>query len=154
MHCPTMPVYKPLDLDSMMIRGNLIRIICILIYRHTKRKLLTSVLQVAANLLCRLRKILKWKYGISRVRYFWMNFKYVIGNWILSSNISPTSELRDKFTNALLLIFSMNSTGEIISSIDTHQVNNSYAAVSPCGRFVASSGMYSLSAYVIDRPIQ
>ncbi|XP_060075371.1 transducin beta-like protein 2 [Ylistrum balloti] len=30
--------------------------------------------------------------------------------------------------------------GEVLESIDTHQMNNSFACVSPCGRFVASSG--------------
>ncbi|KAJ8312492.1 hypothetical protein KUTeg_009865 [Tegillarca granosa] len=30
--------------------------------------------------------------------------------------------------------------GDLYTSIDTHQMNNSYGAVSPCGRFVASSG--------------
>ncbi|KAL3858331.1 hypothetical protein ACJMK2_012925 [Sinanodonta woodiana] len=30
--------------------------------------------------------------------------------------------------------------GDILAEIDTHQMNNSYGAVSPCGRFVASSG--------------
>ncbi|XP_033627085.1 transducin beta-like protein 2 [Asterias rubens] len=30
--------------------------------------------------------------------------------------------------------------GEILQSIDTHHMNNNYAAVSPCGRFVASCG--------------
>ncbi|KAI0209773.1 Transducin beta-like protein 2 [Lamellibrachia satsuma] len=30
--------------------------------------------------------------------------------------------------------------GEILDTIDTHQINNTYGAVSPCGRFVASSG--------------
>ena len=31
--------------------------------------------------------------------------------------------------------------GEVLSTVETLQVNNSYAAVSPCGRFVASSGV-------------
>ncbi|OWF53107.1 transducin beta-like protein 2 [Mizuhopecten yessoensis] len=30
--------------------------------------------------------------------------------------------------------------GEVLDTIDTHQMNNSFACVSPCGRFVASSG--------------
>ncbi|KAK2166184.1 hypothetical protein LSH36_41g13139 [Paralvinella palmiformis] len=30
--------------------------------------------------------------------------------------------------------------GELLSTIDTHQMNNSHGAVSPCGRFVGSSG--------------
>ncbi|KAL5016827.1 hypothetical protein ScPMuIL_006416 [Solemya velum] len=30
--------------------------------------------------------------------------------------------------------------GEVMANIDTHQMNNSHAAVSPCGRFVASAG--------------
>ncbi|XP_008330876.1 transducin beta-like protein 2 [Cynoglossus semilaevis] len=30
--------------------------------------------------------------------------------------------------------------GEILASINTNQMNNSYAAISPCGRFVASCG--------------
>ncbi|XP_062587695.1 transducin beta-like protein 2, partial [Saccostrea cucullata] len=31
-------------------------------------------------------------------------------------------------------------TGDVLDTIDTRQMNNSYGAVSPCGRFVASSG--------------
>lgn len=31
-------------------------------------------------------------------------------------------------------------SGEVLSEINTNNVNNSYAAVSPCGRFVAASG--------------
>ena len=32
------------------------------------------------------------------------------------------------------------SVGELLSVIDTRQMNNTHGAVSPCGRFVASSG--------------
>ena len=32
--------------------------------------------------------------------------------------------------------------GEVLSIIDTHQMNNSYASISPCGKFVASAGRY------------
>lgn len=31
-------------------------------------------------------------------------------------------------------------TGEVLSEINTNNMNNSHGAVSPCGRFVASSG--------------
>lgn len=37
-----------------------------------------------------------------------------------------------------LIVWSIK--GEVYSTIDTHQMNNVYGAVSPCGRFVASSG--------------
>ncbi|XP_063396087.1 transducin beta-like protein 2 [Mytilus trossulus] len=37
-----------------------------------------------------------------------------------------------------LIVWSIK--GEVLSILDTHQMNNVYAAVSPCGRFVASSG--------------
>ena len=30
--------------------------------------------------------------------------------------------------------------GEVLSILDTRQMNNSFAAISPCGRFVASAG--------------
>ncbi|XP_042735935.1 transducin beta-like protein 2 [Lagopus leucura] len=33
-----------------------------------------------------------------------------------------------------------NPKGEVLASINTNQMNNAYAAVSPCGRFVASCG--------------
>ncbi|XP_071094018.1 transducin beta-like protein 2 [Haliotis cracherodii] len=33
-----------------------------------------------------------------------------------------------------------NLKGEVLSRIDTHQMSNSFGAVSPCGRFVGSSG--------------
>ncbi|KAK2549753.1 Transducin beta-like protein 2 [Acropora cervicornis] len=33
-----------------------------------------------------------------------------------------------------------NLKGEVLSIIDTHQMNNSFASISPCGRFVASAG--------------
>ncbi|XP_030847807.1 transducin beta-like protein 2 [Strongylocentrotus purpuratus] len=33
-----------------------------------------------------------------------------------------------------------NTKGEVLASVDTHHMNNNYAAVSPCGRFVASCG--------------
>ncbi|XP_027301717.1 transducin beta-like protein 2 [Anas platyrhynchos] len=33
-----------------------------------------------------------------------------------------------------------NLKGEVLASINTNQMNNAYAAVSPCGRFVASCG--------------
>ncbi|XP_072047301.1 transducin beta-like protein 2 [Amphiura filiformis] len=33
-----------------------------------------------------------------------------------------------------------DTKGEILATLDTHHMNNNYAAVSPCGRFVASCG--------------
>jgi len=36
-------------------------------------------------------------------------------------------------------------TGELLSTVDTRQMNNTYGCVSPCGRFVASSGLTSFS---------
>ena len=30
--------------------------------------------------------------------------------------------------------------GEVLSVIDTRQMNNSFASISPCGKFVASAG--------------
>ena len=32
--------------------------------------------------------------------------------------------------------------GEVLTIIDTHQMNNSFASISPCGKFVASAGVY------------
>ncbi|XP_071499915.1 transducin beta-like protein 2 [Diadema antillarum] len=34
----------------------------------------------------------------------------------------------------------LNTKGEILATLDTHHMSNNYAAVSPCGRFVASCG--------------
>ena len=42
-----------------------------------------------------------------------------------------------------------NVTGELLSTVDTRQMNNTYGCVSPCGRFVASSG---LSCYLSLSP--
>ena len=36
----------------------------------------------------------------------------------------------------------MYLTGDVFETIDTRQMNNSFGAVSPCGRFVASSGKF------------
>mgnify|MGYP003692500663 CR=1 FL=1 len=36
----------------------------------------------------------------------------------------------------------MYLTGDVLETIDTRQMNNSFGAVSPCGRFVASSGKF------------
>uniref|UniRef100_A0A0B6ZZF9 Uncharacterized protein n=1 Tax=Arion vulgaris TaxID=1028688 RepID=A0A0B6ZZF9_9EUPU len=41
-------------------------------------------------------------------------------------------------TDTTILIWDLK--GEVLSSIDTHQMTNSCGKVSPCGRFVASSG--------------
>ncbi|NXP29085.1 TBL2 protein, partial [Scytalopus superciliaris] len=41
-------------------------------------------------------------------------------------------------SDTTILIWSLK--GEVLASINTNQMNNSYAAVSPCGRFVASCG--------------
>ena len=35
----------------------------------------------------------------------------------------------------------MRVTGELLSTVDTRHMNNTYGCVSPCGRFVASSGL-------------
>ncbi|XP_022783893.1 transducin beta-like protein 2 [Stylophora pistillata] len=40
----------------------------------------------------------------------------------------------------ILLILSITCLGEVLSIIDTRQMNNSYASLSPCGKFVASAG--------------
>ncbi len=52
------------------------------------------------------------------------------------------------FVKHSFISISLHLAGEILSTVDTHQVNNSYAAVSPCGRFVASSGWCPLTAKV------
>ncbi|KAK3084303.1 hypothetical protein FSP39_011349, partial [Pinctada imbricata] len=41
-------------------------------------------------------------------------------------------------SDTTIIIWSIK--GEVLATIDTRQMNNSYGAVSPCGRFVASSG--------------
>uniref|UniRef100_A0A8C9ENV5 Transducin beta like 2 n=1 Tax=Pavo cristatus TaxID=9049 RepID=A0A8C9ENV5_PAVCR len=41
-------------------------------------------------------------------------------------------------SDTTILIWSLK--GEVLASINTNQMNNAYAAVSPCGRFVASCG--------------
>ena len=35
--------------------------------------------------------------------------------------------------------------GDVLSTVDTRQMENSFAAVSPCGRFVGSSGKVHLA---------
>lgn len=52
------------------------------------------------------------------------------GKWIMTCSGDTT-----------ILIWDLK--GEILATIDTHQVNNSQGKVSPCGRFVASSGFTS-----------
>ncbi|XP_064647954.1 transducin beta-like protein 2 [Lineus longissimus] len=42
------------------------------------------------------------------------------------------------FKDTTILIWDLK--GEVLATIDTHQMNNTHGAVSPCGRFVASSG--------------
>ena len=34
----------------------------------------------------------------------------------------------------------LSVVGEVLSIIDTRQMNNSFASISPCGKFVASAG--------------
>ena len=34
----------------------------------------------------------------------------------------------------------LNYPGEVLETLNTNQVNNSFACISPCGRFVASAG--------------
>lgn len=41
-------------------------------------------------------------------------------------------------------MLSFSSTGELLSTLDTHQMSHNHAAVSPCGRFVASCGKFTL----------
>ena len=38
------------------------------------------------------------------------------------------------------LKLSLDFAGEVLATIDTRQMNNTYSAVSPCGRFVGSAG--------------
>ncbi|GFR97148.1 transducin beta-like protein 2 [Elysia marginata] len=52
------------------------------------------------------------------------------GKWIMTCSSDTT-----------ILIWDLK--GEVLATIDTHQVNNSCGKVSPCGRFVASSGFTS-----------
>ncbi|RUS84826.1 hypothetical protein EGW08_007441, partial [Elysia chlorotica] len=52
------------------------------------------------------------------------------GKWIMTCSGDTT-----------ILIWDLK--GEVLATIDTHQVNNSCGKVSPCGRFVASSGFTS-----------
>ena len=40
--------------------------------------------------------------------------------------------------------FSINCLGEVLETLNTNQVNNSFACISPCGRFVASAGWFPL----------
>jgi len=52
------------------------------------------------------------------------------GKWIMSSGKDTSIKI-------------MDLKGEVLAVIDTLQINNSHAAVSPCGRFVACSGFTS-----------
>ncbi|CAF97319.1 unnamed protein product, partial [Tetraodon nigroviridis] len=59
---------------------------------------------------------------------------------ILNIGIAETAGkfIMSAFTDTSILIWDLK--GEILSSINTNQIINSYAAISPCGRFVASCG--------------
>ncbi|CAG2251092.1 TBL2 [Mytilus edulis] len=52
-------------------------------------------------------------------------------------NITAALDFPKKHTAEIIQI---GVTSEVLSILDTHQMNNVYAAVSPCGRFVVSSG--------------
>ncbi|XP_074528514.1 transducin beta-like protein 2 [Halichoeres trimaculatus] len=58
---------------------------------------------------------------------------------ILNIGIAETGKfIMSASTDTTILIWDLK--GEILASINTNQMTNSYAAISPCGRFVASCG--------------
>ncbi|TNM84449.1 transducin beta-like protein 2 [Takifugu rubripes] len=58
---------------------------------------------------------------------------------ILNIGIAETGKfIMSASTDTTILIWDLK--GEILSSINTNQIVNSYAAISPCGRFVGSCG--------------
>lgn len=58
---------------------------------------------------------------------------------ILNIGIAETGKfIMSASTDTTMLIWDLK--GEVLASINTNQMTNSYAAVSPCGRFVASCG--------------
>ncbi|CAG5870684.1 unnamed protein product [Menidia menidia] len=58
---------------------------------------------------------------------------------ILNIGIAETGKfIMSASTDTTILIWDLK--GEVLASINTNQMTNSYAAVSPCGRFVASCG--------------
>lgn len=58
---------------------------------------------------------------------------------ILNIGIAETGKfIMSASTDTSILIWDLK--GEVLASINTNQMNNSYASVSPCGRFVASCG--------------
>lgn len=58
---------------------------------------------------------------------------------ILNIGIAETGKfIMSASTDTTILIWDLK--GEVLASINTNQMTNSYAAISPCGRFVASCG--------------
>ena len=53
--------------------------------------------------------------------------------------VQKSPQITTDVVKTLLYCVSSNA-GEILSILDTRQMNNSFAAISPCGRFVASAG--------------
>merc|ERR1712038_1088990 len=71
-----------------------------------------------------------------------MDFDKAHDNEILSIGISCTGKfIMTSGKDTTIKIWGIK--GEILAVIDTLQINNSHAAVSPCGRFVACSGFTS-----------
>ncbi|EDV22621.1 uncharacterized protein TRIADDRAFT_28964, partial [Trichoplax adhaerens] len=61
---------------------------------------------------------------------------------IIALNIAPTGKyIMSCSKDTTLIIWSLK--GEVLCQIDTLQVVNTYAAISPCGKFVATSGFIS-----------
>lgn len=58
---------------------------------------------------------------------------------ILNIGIAETGKfIMSASTDTTILIWDLK--GEVLASINTNQMNNAFAAISPCGRFVASCG--------------
>ncbi|XP_067084781.1 transducin beta-like protein 2 [Osmerus mordax] len=58
---------------------------------------------------------------------------------IINIGIAETGKfIMSAYTDTTILIWDLK--GEVLASINTNQMTNSYAAISPCGRFVASCG--------------
>jgi hypothetical protein len=46
----------------------------------------------------------------------------------------------------------MKFSGEVLETLNTNQVNNSFACISPCGRFVASAGEFGQMFILFSPP--
>ncbi|XP_028396742.1 transducin beta-like protein 2 isoform X2 [Dendronephthya gigantea] len=61
---------------------------------------------------------------------------------IINVGVSATGKFIMSCSNDTTIVI-WNLKGEVLETLNTNQVNNSFACISPCGRFVASAGFTS-----------